>query len=400
MKILWVKCDFLHPTNKGGQIRTLEMLRRLHRNHEVHYAAFSDPAHPEGLERSIEYCSHAHSLPLAVPSKASLAFAAEAVRNIFSPLPLAIARYASPRMREVISKLVRELRFDSLVCDFLAAAPNIPQIENAILFQHNIETMLWRRHAGTASDPLRRAYFGQQAARMFTFEREMCRRAAHVIAVSEKDGEDMRRLFGVSRISSIATGVDIDHFAPPPAPAPTADLVFIGSMDWMPNIDGILWFAAEILPLIRQVRKDCKVAIAGRQPSKRILALAENDPHIVVTGSVPDIRPYLWGASVSIVPLRIGGGTRLKIYESMAAKVPVVSTTVGAEGLEIHPPEDIRIADLPETFARQCVELLADASQRTRQASAAWEMVNERYSWAKVTRAFEQILERGHQPVS
>src|SRR5215472_142991 len=119
MKILWVKCDFLHPTNKGGQIRTLEMLRRLHCDHEVHFAAFADPAQPEGPERSREYCSRVYSVPLKLPPKASLAFAAEAFRNVFSPLPLAIARYASTDLRNLIAKLLREQRFDSIVCDFL-----------------------------------------------------------------------------------------------------------------------------------------------------------------------------------------------------------------------------------------------------------------------------------------
>ena len=392
MKILWVKCDFLHPTNKGGQIRTLEMLRRLHRDHEIHYVAFADPASPEGPRRAGEYSSRVYPLPLELAPKSSPAFAGQALRNLFSPLPLAIARYVSSDMRILIEKLLRQEAFDRVVCDFLAAAPNIPQIETAVLFQHNIETLLWRRHASTASDPLRRAYFSRQAGRMFAYERDTCRRAGHLVAVSAKDREDLRRLFGVSRVSAIPTGVDIEHFAPPPLPRPAAGLVFIGSMDWLPNIDGIVWFTEEILPLIRRTRQDCSLVIAGRQPSRRITALAERHPQIKVTGSVPDIRPYLWGASVSIVPLRIGGGTRLKIYESMAARVPVVSTTVGAEGLEIHPPDDIRIADTPESFAAQCVELLEDAAQRNRQAAAAWEMVNSRFSWEQVTREFEQIL--------
>ena len=399
MRILWVKCDFLHPTDKGGQIRTLEMLRRLHQNHEVHFAAFSDPARPEGPRRANEYSFKAYPVPLDLPVKSSLAFAGEAVRNLFSPLPLAIARYVSADMRRLIEKLLRELAFDTVVCDFLAAAPNVPEIENAVLFQRNIETLLWRRHASTASDPLRRLYFGRQADRMFDYESITCRRAAHVIAVSMKDEQDMRQLFNVPRISAVPTGVDIDYFAPAPAAA-VGELVFIGSMDWMPNIDGVLWFAEEILPLIRRKRKGCRLTIAGRQPSRKIAALAEKDPNIQVTGSVPDIRLYLWGASVSIVPLRIGGGTRLKIYESMAARIPVVSTTVGAEGLEIHPPEDIRIADTAEGFAAACIELLDDGEQRRRQATAAWEMVNARFSWEQVSRDFERILRATPRPVS
>src|SRR3981081_1862320 len=128
-------------------------------------------------------------------------------------------------------------------------------------------------------------------------------------------------------------------------------------MDWMPNVDGVDWFLNEVLPLIRKRKPDCSVAIVGRTPPERLTNLQKEDSKIIVTGTVPDVRPYLWGSPVSIVPLRIGGGTRLKIYEAMAAKIPVVSTTVGAEGLDVCNGENIHIADLPAEFAECCVTL-------------------------------------------
>jgi glycosyltransferase involved in cell wall biosynthesis len=229
---------------------------------------------------------------------------------------------------------------------------------------------------------------------MFEYERQACRRAGYIAAVSEQDAETMRKLFGVTRVSAIPTGVDIEFLAPPdPPPAKTTDLVFVGSMDWLPNIDGVEWFASEVLPLIHYVRPECTVAIVGRTPPRSVVALGERDARIQVTGTVPDIRPYLWSSSVSIVPLRIGGGTRLKIYESMAARSPVISTTVGAEGLDVHPPEDIWIADSAGDFAEACLELLADKDLRERQAAAAWEMAASRLSWERVARCFEQVME-------
>jgi glycosyltransferase involved in cell wall biosynthesis len=166
-------------------------------------------------------------------------------------------------------------------------------------------------------------------------------------------------------------------------------------MDWLPNVDGVLYFVREVLPIIRRKRPDCSVAIVGRIPPPKISELAANDKRIQVTGTVPDIRPYLWGGSVSIVPLRIGGGTRLKIYEAMAAKIPVVSTTVGAEGLTVNPPDDIRIGDTPEEFAAQCLDLLDDVQARIRGATNAWEMVNANFSWDQVSRCFERVMESG-----
>jgi glycosyltransferase involved in cell wall biosynthesis len=166
-------------------------------------------------------------------------------------------------------------------------------------------------------------------------------------------------------------------------------------MDWLPNVDGMLYFVREILPIIRRTRPETTLSIVGRTPPPEIVELGKQDPRILVTGTVPDIRPHVWGSKLSVVPLRIGGGTRLKIYESMAARVPVVSTTIGAEGLEIHPAGDIRIADTPEAFANECLELLADDKTRQGIADAAWHLVSTRFSWDSVSRCFEQILEAG-----
>jgi glycosyltransferase involved in cell wall biosynthesis len=230
---------------------------------------------------------------------------------------------------------------------------------------------------------------------MYTYERRVSREARHIVAVSDTDAAEMRRLFDVTRVTAIPTGVNLDYFTPPdPRPAgPAADLVFVGSMDWVPNVDGVLHFVRDILPLIHKRRPETTFAVVGRTPPPKIAELA--GPRIAITGTVPDIRPYLWGGSVSIVPLRIGGGTRLKIYEAMAAKTPVVSTTVGAEGLTVHPPEDIRIADTVQAFAEQCLELLEDPAERARVSSAAWEMVRANFSWEQVSRAFERVMIAG-----
>jgi glycosyltransferase involved in cell wall biosynthesis len=394
MKILWVTTNFLHPTTRGGQIRTLEMLRRLHRRHEIHFVAIEDPLNPEGLARAPEYSTRAYPFQYKIADKRSPAFVLELAKSVLDPEPLSIRRFHPPAMGAFLARLIERERFDREVCDFLTPASYFPDIERAVLFQHNVETMIWRRHAEHAGNPAVRWYMRKQADRMFRFERGICRSAGHIAAVSGRDAATMRELFGVERVSAIPTGVDIEFFTPPdPPPTVDADLAFVGAMDWRPNIDGVRWFVREALPLIRRIRPDCSLTIVGRTPPPSVAALAREDPRIRVTGTVADIRPHLWRSAVSIVPLRIGGGTRLKIYESMAGRVPVVSTSVGAEGLEIHPPEDIRIADSPADFAAACLELLSDASLRRRQAAAAWEMVAASFSWEQVARCFERVLE-------
>jgi glycosyltransferase involved in cell wall biosynthesis len=214
-----------------------------------------------------------------------------------------------------------------------------------------------------------------------------------VVAVSPVDAAAMRELFGVIRIHEIPTGVEVDYFTPAAPSAPVSDLVFVGSMDWAPNVDAVNYFFKEILPRIRRRRPQASFAVVGRDPPPELLAASRTDAGITVTGRVPDVRPYLWGAKVAVVPLRVGGGTRLKIYECMAARTPVVSTRVGAEGLEVSHPETIRLADDPDQFAGRCLELLESDSQRERMAQAAWQLVASRFSSRQVARRFEEILE-------
>jgi glycosyltransferase involved in cell wall biosynthesis len=398
MKILWVKSDFLHPTTRGAVIRTLETLRRLHRRHEIHYVALNDPSVPEGLAQSGEYCSQAYPIPHSVPEKTSPAFAAQLLGGLISPLPVAVSRYRSPAMKEQIRQLITSQRFDSLVCDFLFPAPNIPDLSRCVLFQHNVESMIWRRRVEQTAGIAARSYIAMQARRMEAYERSVCQSAGHVIAVSANDAGTMREEFGATRVTEVSTGVDIDYFAPPPAAETRADIVFTGSMDWEANIDGAEFFVREVLPLIRRKRPQTVFAVVGRKPATRVHKLAEGDSQIVITGTVPDIRPWLWGAALSIVPLRIGGGTRLKIYESMAARVPVVSTSVGYEGLPVTPGRHLAVADTAKEFAARCLCLLEDNQQRLAMAEAAHALVAERFSWENVACQFEEILRTAPRP--
>lgn len=393
MKILWVKADFLHPTNGGGQIRTLETLKRLHPRHEIHFAALDLPQPGAGLRRSSEYCTKAYSVSHPVPRKSGPRYWAELAAGPWTSMPLPMLRYRSQGLGHLVETLMRLESFDAVVCDFLASAANIPALNNTVLFQHNVESTIWKRHTEHAGTPWHRAYCRGQYERMLRYEAEVCRAAKNIIAVSDADARAMQSLYGVSRIASVPTGVDLEYFAPSCAGQPAHDLLFLGAMDWRPNIDGLNWFVAHVLPLIRARRADCSLAVVGRRPTAQVRRWSESDRHIRVTGTVEDVRPYLWETAVSIVPLRIGGGTRLKIYEAMAAKIPVVSTSVGAEGLDVRDGENIAIADSPQQFAERCLDLLADSDARRRMAENALETVTACYSWQVVASHFEKLLE-------
>ena len=399
MKILWVNQYFLHPTERGGQIRSLGILQQLHKRHEIHYAAPEDPASSEGRDMAHTFCTRAYPIPHAVVSRRSPAFLLQLLSNVFaSNLPLAVTRYASPALLRTVNDLVASENYDCIVCDFVASGVNIGDIRRAVIFQHNVETTIFERHAQHARTPLHRWFFNLQARRMRAYEERMCRESLHVIAVSDIDAQRMRDMFRISHVSDVATGVDVDHFRPPAEHRPEAEFVFVGSMDWLPNVDGMVWFVKEILPLIRKRRPDCRVSIVGRKPDPKVLELA-SDPNIEVTGTVPDVRPYLWNSQVSILPLRIGGGTRMKVYEAMAAGLPVVSTTVGVEGLAGKPGRDLLIGDSPEEFAQQCILLLDDPNLRSRIGEAGFHLVDENCSWGFVARQFEQILLEAAQKI-
>jgi glycosyltransferase involved in cell wall biosynthesis len=267
-----------------------------------------------------------------------------------------------------------------------------------VLFQHNVETTIWQRHVSQSPSLLKKVFFQVQASKMEAYERKICRAAKHVIAVSEIDAVRMKRMFGIETVTSVPTGVDVEYFAPRGAAPQVSDIVFCGSMDWLPNVDAVEYFLLEVLPLIRRKVPEATFTIAGRSPDARVLKAVQGLDGVCVTGKVEDMRPHLWGSKISVVPIRIGGGTRLKIYECMAAGVPVVSTTVGAEGLRYKDAEDIVLADDPGSFAEACIRLLSDDVARGTIAQNALARAQKEFSWEAVSREFEAILENNRLP--
>ena len=394
MHILWIKTELLHPIDKGGRIRTYNMLAALKREHRVTYLSLSDGTErDDDVARASVYCDTLVRVPFRAAAKPSIAFWADVARNTASPLPYVIARYRSAEMRARITQLVRDTGADLVVCDFLTPAVNVPDglgVRTA-LFQHNVEAMIWERHAELAKNPAARAYMAEQARRMRRFEGQQCRRFDHVVAVSEQDADVMRRRYGVAAVSAVPTGVDTNFFTPRGETRDGRDVVFVGSMDWMPNDDGAAWFVDAIFPSIRRAVPDATFTIVGRNPTPRVRELADRVPGLRVTGTVADVRPYLERAAAVVVPLRVGGGTRLKIYEALAMERPVVSTTIGAEGLPVRHGEHILLADDPDRFASEVVALLQNPARGDRLGAAAAAYVRSEFGWDRVAARFAEV---------
>jgi sugar transferase (PEP-CTERM/EpsH1 system associated) len=398
MNILWLNANLLLPLDKGGKLRTWHILKELARQHEISYVSFSDStqtaADREGMK---EVCTRLETVPRSDAAKGTLQFYLEAARYLVDSAPYAVAKYRSADFRKRVGALLASESFDLVVCDFLVPAINLPARLPcpSILFTHNVEAEIWRRHTENARNPLSRWLLRQQWQRMLRFERNALSRFDLALAVSEADRETFTRLYpGAARrpIHVVQTGVDTTYFTPQPSSG-KRHLVFTGSMDWLPNEDGMVFFVQEILPRIRAVLPDVTLSIIGRAPTPAVQRLADVQG-VSVTGRVDDVRPHMAEGTVYVVPLRIGGGTRLKIFEAMAMGKAVVSTTVGAEGLPVTPGKNVLIADAPAAFAEMVVRLLRDGEMRQQIERDARQLVVERYDWSAVAADFESALQR------
>jgi len=400
VRILWVKANKLLPVHSGGDIRSYHIARYLASRHQLAFFSYYDGARDSEYERQMaEHLPGAFCVPTGRP-ESKLARGVDYLKRLPSGAPYAVSRFQSAGVQKALRTWFAEKRFDVAVCDFLDAAVNFPAELNlpCVLFQHNVESEIWRRHAGTAGNPAKRMVYGLEFKRILAYEKAAMQRFHHVIAVSEHDRTLMTKWVEPSRVTVVPTGVDLSQYQPEFSDREVEPLViFVGAMDWEPNIDAVEFFCKEVWPSIRAQVPRVKFRIVGRNPDRRVQNLA--DSSIEITGRVPAVIDHLRQAAVVIVPLRIGGGTRLKIYEAMAAGKAIVSTAVGAEGLDVHHEQDILLAEDPKSFAEAVDTFLQDKDARRRYERAAAELA-ARYDWKAVGAKFEEVLARVARQIS
>lgn len=395
MRILWVKPGKLLPLDTGGKLRTYNILRHLAATHEVTYLSYYGGPWDQNYEHEI--LKHVRG---TVPVHTTDAAGSGLLRYIDYLLrlpqatPYSVSRFTSAKVREIIRKLKAREFYDVAVCDFLASTLNFPHdlTVPTVLFQHNVETLLWRRRAQFEEKWPDRWGAKIEYAKMSRFEAAQVKRFHHVLAVSQEDATVMSTMVDPIRISVIPTGVDLSTYRYDPELRVKRPLVvFTGSMDWPPNIDGVVYFCRNIWPRVLGQVPAARFRIVGRKPHRRVRELACDS--IEVTGTVPDIVDHVREAAVVVVPLRMGGGTRIKIYEAMAMGKAIVSTRVGAEGLEVCDGHDIFLADEPEHFADYVITLLCDETTR-RQCESAAAASAQRHDWSGVTQVFVDALRK------
>lgn len=395
MKILLALARPLFPADTGGKIRSLNIFQRLARRAEIHCVSLVDRAGEREAVPQMERLFAGYTPVLWNETRSfSPRFYAEFLLSRAGSLPYFLAKYKRPELLQAVAKRLAAVQPDVLLCDFLHMGAALQQVAapRRVLFQHNVEYVIRRRHWEQESNPLRKWLLDAEWRKARAVEAEVCRACDHVLTVSEEDAQQIRSEFGAPRVSALPTGVDADYFQPLPATPQPGRLVFVGSMDWHPNEDGIFWFAREVFPRIRRQAPQATLAVVGRNPSPRLRELAAAQPGVEITGTVPDVRPFLAAAEAVVVPLRIGGGTRIKIFEAMAMQRPVISTTLGAEGLPVVNEKDILLGDDPEAFAQAVLSLLANPERGAALARAGREKVLRDHSWEQVAARMEEIL--------
>ena len=402
MKILWVKAGGLVPPDTGGKIRSFNILRHLAKNHEVTFFSFYGAHENDIHEQLRQLFKRVILVPLDLPPPKGAGELLDYLAHLFSREPYNLTKYCRPLVRKRLLDLLEEEKYDVILCDLLVTAGVIPWDWPCpkVLFSHNVEAVIWKRHYEVARNPLWKALSRHEWRRMALAEERYLRKADHVVVVSENDREALAKFLDPQKLTVIQTGVDLDFFEPQGETEIPHSLVFTGSMDWLPNEDGIVYFANEIFPLILAKVPDATLCVVGRKPSRLLQDLAARVPNIELTGWVEDVRPYVAQRAVFIVPLRIGGGTRLKIFEAMGMAKAVVSTSIGAEGLPVRDQEHILLADDARSFAESTVRLLRNPSARAQIGEAARRLVEKNYSWDTVSESFAQVLERVAEPLA
>jgi polysaccharide biosynthesis protein PslH len=313
--------------------------------------------------------------------------------NLLSPLPYIVTSHYSQAYKNTVQDSLVHFRPDLIICEWTPYAAYVKELFSVkkILSTHNIEADIWQRYYENETNRFRRWYIGEQWRKVERFEHEALDWVDGALAVSELDQTRLVQGRPELSIAVISNGVDLDYFRPAPQPESRKYLVFTGSMDWRPNQDAARYFVRDILPMLRKAKPDLECAFVGRSPPADIKNLARV-PGVHITGTVDDVRPYVERAAVYVVPLRIGGGSRLKILEALAMGCAVVSTTVGAEGLDVVHERQVVLADDPQAFAAAVLRLLDDPERCRELAIQGRLLVEKQYGWDALSERFGSFV--------
>ncbi len=400
-RLAFISPVFLFPNDAGGKIRSTNILRGLKGGaFEVLLLSPATQAQQQRWKTELDGVCDVFTAWRPAPERPRWARAF----SLLSALPFNVVADRTAAGLAAVRALLGRDDIDVVVFDFVHSAVLQPAGDRpgAVCFTHNVEAEIFARHAAQAPKGIRRWLWTSQHRKMVRYEGQALRRFQRVIAVSERDAQAFLHSYGVRSAEAIPTGVDLDFFAwnaPPPMDAahpPT--VVFLGSMDWLPNVEGVQFFITEVWPAVLAACPQARFVVVGKKPPITLQMAARGARNVEFTGFVDDVRPHVRRAHAFVIPLLVGGGTRIKAFEAMAMGCPVLSTKLGMEGLEAVPDVHFVERDGAAPMAAALVSLLEDAALRQRLSSQARRLVEDRFGHRRVALVFEDICRRLLEP--
>ena len=398
MKVAIVDGDVAYPPSNGKRLRTLNLMLRLARRHRITYISRCNGG-PEEMKRAAAFLGDQGVETILVdhpiPRKKGPGFYARLAANLLSPLPYSVASFDSPQLRRAVQEFEERHSVDLWQFEWTPFLGLLRRPERArrVLMAPNVDSLIWQRYHETERRLLRRWYIHGQWKKFERYERRMFAQADRVVTVSDDDAVLARKRFGAENVDVVDNGVDTAYYAAAQGPRKPDRVLFLGSLDWRPNLDAIQILLDDVFPAVRAQLPTARLSIVGRTPPewlrRRVRALDFAELHADVT----DVRPYLGEAGVLAVPLRIGGGSRLKILEALACGLPVVSTRIGAEGLHVESGRELTVVKGVEDMASALAAVIRAPEQARRMAAEGRRLVGERYDWDVLADRLEGVWE-------
>ena len=401
--VLFVSQQFPYPLTDGGNIRTFKLLEGLAAQYDVCLIASvrSNSDIQEGLRLLKEFCSEVVCVP-DVKSQSLLSSIFTVGRALLRNLPLAVVHNFNPHIQREVNVRRARKQFWAIHMNHLDTVQYFAtgeMTEKTVLDSHNLLHLFYAKAASIERSPWRRTLLRLEAWRMRRYELRVFAALDNIVVCSELEKAHLAGVIGTDKVHVVPNGVDCAYFHPPQRgyERNPAAVVFTGAMGYSPNSDAAIYFIREVMPILRK-KAPVRFVAVGRDPPEELVALGKQWPDVTVTGSVPDVREYVWGSRIFVVPIRKGAGTRLKVLEAFAMGIPTVSTSVGAEGIEFTPEQDLLLADDPASMADRIVELLQNPARGEALGKHAIALARSRYDWKAVTAGLLEGYERWTAP--
>lgn len=392
MRILFLSRWFPYPANNGSKIRVYNLLKQLGKNHDVYLAAFTaadDPVDAGRIEAMKEHCKEVYAIPYRSFNPSSL----KAVAGLFGRIPRSLVDSYSTQMEQIIHEIAGRIRLDAVVASQIDMPIYTRHLHGPAKILEEVEISIFQEQVKRTTHPFKRVRKQLMWSKWSNYMREIMRTYDHITVVSEPEVEPLRQINPTyERISIVPNGADLEWLSGKFATPQPHTMVYTGALTYYVNFDAMQFFLTEVFPLVAAVCPEAQLAMAGRLEGTRVaeLPVYPNTQHV---GHLNDVRPFIQGGWVSLIPERVGGGTRIKLFESLALGTPVIATKWAAQGVDAREGVELLTADTPRDMAAAILRLFQDSALRTSLSLAGRKLIEDRYNWSKIGAQLDTIIE-------